>query len=351
MDNSKQLQKIDKILRKIGAHKAPTDTQVRIFSEKLGINYHYESVAKRPFHGASIGKVFVVALLVQMAHKNMLNLDQKIHEILDPKYLDMLFVVGGKDYSPEVTIRQLATHTSGIHDYFESKSSNNSSFIDQIISQPNHIWTPDELLEYTRSNLKALGRPGEKFFYSDTGYILLGKILEKVSGMTYADLLSQWIFTPLGMNESYLYGYPTSVATKPMAPLYVNNVDIKNTASLSCDWSGGGVVTTTDDLLLFQTALHEGKFGDLLAEQSGFPNKFRSGMHYGFGMMELHFNEFFFLLRNMPNMKGHIGITSTHMFYDEINDVHYIMNFGSDKRMVESFRTLIKIVQILTVKR
>lgn len=68
---------------------------------------------------------------------------------------------------------------------------------------------------------------------------------------------------------------------------------------------------------------------------------------YGFGLMELRFNEFFFLLRGMPKMKGHIGITATHMFYDDINDIHYIMNFGSDKRMVESFRALIKISQTL----
>ncbi len=346
----KQLLRINKLLQKIGTKNAPADTQVRIFSKKLGIDYRYESEFKRPFHGASIGKVFVAALLIRMAHEKKINLDQKIYEIIDRNYLDKLFVVQGKDYSTEVTIRQLATHTSGVNDYFESKSSNDSSFIDQIITQPDHFWTPDELLEYTRSYQKAIGRPGEKFFYSDTGYILLGKILEEVSGMAYADLLSQQIFSPLGMSDSYLHSYPSNNASEPIAPLYVNGVDISKMTSLSCDWSGGGVITTTNDLLLFQTALHQGTFGDIMAEQAGFPHKFRGGIHYGFGMMELHFNEFFFLLRNMPNMKGHIGITSTHMFYDEINDVHYIMNFGSDKRMTESFRTLIKLVQTLRIK-
>jgi D-alanyl-D-alanine carboxypeptidase len=350
MGYEKQLEKIDQILQKTASKNAAADTQVRIFSEKLGIDYRYESEGGRPFHGASIGKVFVAALLIQMAHEKKISLDQKIHEILDPKYLTELFVVDGKDYSNEVTIRQLATHTSGINDYFESKSSNDSSFIEQVVSEPNHFWTPDELLGYTRTYQKAVGRPDEKFFYSDTGYILLGKILEKISGKTYADLLSQQIFSRLGMSESYLYAYPTKNAPESMAPLYVNNVDVSKMTSLSCDWSGGGIVTTTDDLLLFQAALHEGRFGKLMGEQAGFPNKFRRGMHYGFGMMELHFNEFFFLLRGMPRLKGHIGITSTHMFYDNVNDVHYIMNFGSDKRMVESFKTLIKIVQTLKMK-
>ena len=350
MDYSKQLQKIDGMLRKVGPKGLPADTQVRIFSEKLGIDYRYESESVRPYHAASVGKVFVTALLLQFAREGKIGLDQKIVELLDAGVVDELFVVDGTDYSNDVTIRQLATHTSGINDYFESKSSNDSSFIDQVITDTEHIWMPDELLDYTRKYQKAVGAPGEKFFYSDTGYILLGKILEKVSGMSYGDLLTKAIFEPMGMNDSYLFNPTTLPPQKEIAPLYVKGVDVSNAKSLSCDWSGGGVITTTDDLLRFQTALHTGVFGNIQDVQDGYPNKFRRGMHYGFGMMELHFNEFFFLLRGLPHMTGHIGITSTHMFYDDVNDVHYIMNFGSDKRMVESFKTLIKIVQLLKIK-
>lgn len=350
MSYDKQIQKIDAILLKIGTKGTPADTQVRIYSKKLGIDYRYESEAPRPYHAASVGKVFVVILLIQLAHEGRLGLDQKITELLTVEDLEGLFVVEGKDYSSEVTVRQLATHTSGVNDYFESKSSNNSSFIDQVITDPEHSWTPDELLDYTRKYQKAIAVPGVKFFYSDTGYILLGKILQQVSGMSYSDLLSKRIFEPLGMKDSYLYGQSAGNNPQNIAPLYVKGVDISRMKSLSCDWSGGGVITATDDLLRFQTAIHSGTFGNLLAEQSGFPHKFRRGMHYGFGMMELHFNEFFFLLRGIPNMTGHIGITSSHMFYDDVNDVHYVFNFGSDKRMVESFKTLIKIVQILKTK-
>ena len=350
MGLNKQIQKIDALLRKTGSKGAPADTQVRIYSKKLGIDYHYESEAKRPYHAASVGKVFVVALLVQMADEGKLSLDQKISELLTAEDFEGLYVINGKDYSSEVTVRQLASHTSGINDYFESKSSNESSFIDQVITDSDHIWTPDELLDYTRRYQKAVAIPGTKFFYSDTGYIMLGKVLEKVSGLSYGDLLSKRIFEPLAMEGSYLYGQSVSHKLQAIAPLYVKGVDISSMKSLSCDWSGGGVITTTDDLLRFQVALHTGKFGNLVAEQAGFPNKFRRGIDYGFGMMQLHFSDFFFLLRGLPNMTGHIGITATHMFYDDVNDVHYILNFGSEKRMVESFKILIKIIQILKMK-
>lgn len=351
MAYDKQLQAIDAFLSKIGSKQLPADTQVRIYSKTLGIDYEYVSEVSRPFHGASIGKVFVAVLLIQMEREKKISLDQKIQEILGLKYLADLFVFDGNDYSSEVTVRQLATHTSGINDYFDSTSSKNSSFIDQVISQPDHYWTPDELVEYTRSKQSAVSRPGKGWFYSDTGYVLLGKILEKVSGMTYAELLSRKVFTPLKMNKSYLLGYPSKNTSDTIAPLFVKGVDVSKMTSLSCDWSGGGIVTTTSDLLLFQAALHQGKFGDIVGEQAGFQNKFRNGLHYGFGMMELHCDEFFFLLRNMPLLKGHIGITSTHMFYDDSNDVHFIMNFGSDRRMIESFKSLIRIVQTLKLKK
>lgn len=337
------------MLRKIGSGKVPADTQVRIYSEKLGIDYSYASESVRQYHAASIGKVFVAALLVQFTKERKLDLDKHISKFFELDQLSPLFTFEGYDYSGDVTIRQLAMHTSGVNDYFESKSTNSSSFIDQVISDPDHVWTPDELLEYTRAYQKAVARPGEKFFYSDTGYVLLGKILEKVGRISYADLLSQYIFEPLKMNDSYLTDY-TKNKPKSMAPLYVKGTDISTMKSLSCDWSGGGVVTTTDDLLRFQIALHSGRFGNILAEQAQFTHRFRRGMHYGFGMMELRFNEFFFLLRGLPNLIGHIGITSTHMFYDDVSDVHLILNFGSDKRMIDSFKTLIKIIQILKLK-
>ena len=76
-----------------------------------------------------------------------------------------------------------------------------------------------------------------------------------------------------------------------------------------------------------------------------FENKFRPGIFYGLGMMELRFEGFFFLFRGLPKPRGHIGVLSTHLFYDIENDLHIIMNFGSDKRMVESFKALVIVEQ------
>jgi D-alanyl-D-alanine carboxypeptidase len=72
-------------------------------------------------------------------------------------------------------------------------------------------------------------------------------------------------------------------------------------------------------------------------------HKFRPGIYYGQGMMEIRFKEFFFLLGRLPRIKGHIGILATHLFYDPSREAHIILNLGDNTRMVESFRALIQI--------
>jgi D-alanyl-D-alanine carboxypeptidase len=54
-------------------------------------------------------------------------------------------------------------------------------------------------------------------------------------------------------------------------------------------------------------------------------------------MMTIHFNEFFFLMRHFPRCTGHIGITATHLFYDPDHDLTFVLNFGSNTAMTESF--------------
>ncbi|MNR54975.1 hypothetical protein D3C85_1752620 [compost metagenome] len=66
-------------------------------------------------------------------------------------------------------------------------------------------------------------------------------------------------------------------------------------------------------------------------------------------MMELHFEEFFFLLRGLPRLQGHSGILGTQMFSHPESDTHIVMNFGSSKAVVKSFKAMIEVV--MTLKR
>lgn len=350
---------LNKYFQKLGARNPSRPMQIRVFSQKLGLDYTFPAdSAHQPYHIASIGKVFTAVVVQILAERGALSLQDPIARFLTPDTLRGLFVYQNQDHADQVTIEQLLGHTSGIADYFEGIANTiengkrrKKHFIDEVITNPDHFWTPQELVDYTRKYQSAVGKPGEKFNYSDTGYILLGLLVETITGKSFAQNLSDEIFTPLGMCDTYLmfHAKPASMPQKDIEKIWINNAEISTFKSLSCDWAGGGIISTTADLLLFDQALRTRRLirDETLQKMDQCGHRFRSGIHYGLGMMEIRFKEFFFLLGHLPRVKGHIGILSTHMFYDPINDAHIIMNFGDSKLMSNSFMALIEIENTL----
>jgi len=344
--------RFDKVFQKIVTKNPHKPLQIKVYSQKLGLDYNFPSDStNQPYHTASIGKVFTAVLVQMLAERGLLGVKDLIIRHLPPNTLERLFVYENTDYAGQVTLEHLLAHTSGIADYFEGNTTGRNSFLDEVLSNPQFRWTPQKLIDFTRERQKAVGVPGKVFNYSDTGYILLGLIIEKVTGKSFAKNLEDEIFQPLEMRDSYLmfYSEPENTPRKSIEKIWFNEVEVSGFESLSCDWSGGGIISTTADLLKFNQALRSGRLVQsiTLEAMDACNHKFRPGIYYGLGMMEIRFKEFFFLLGRLPKIKGHIGILSTHMFYDPYRDAHIIMNFGDNNRMVESFRTLIEIENTL----
>jgi len=343
---------LDGYYQKIQALQPTRPLQIRIQSQKLGLDYAFPVHSTNlPYHLASVGKMFTATLVQMLAEQGLLSLQGGIQPFFSADELAGLFVYQNTDYTHLVTIEQLLGHTSGIADYFEGGTTCGKSFLDDVLASPQTHWSPEKLINFTRQNQAAVGIPGKVFNYSDTGYILLGLIIEKVTGKTFADNLVERIFHPLGMADSYLmfYGEPDNKPKKPIQPIWFNGVEISGFESLSCDWAGGGIISTTTDLLKFNQALRSGRLiqSHTLESMDVCTHKFQPGIYYGLGLMEIRFKDFFFLLGRLPKTKGHIGVLATHLFYDPIQEAHIIMNFGDNTRMVESFKALIEIENIL----
>jgi D-alanyl-D-alanine carboxypeptidase len=348
---------LEKYFQKIQAKKSTKPLQIRVYSQKLGLDFHFPSgSAQEPYHVASIGKVFTAVLIQMLAERGLLSLQDCIQPYFSSEQLDNLFVYQGVNHASRVTIQHLLGHTSGVADYFEGIANTRDRerakrFIDEVLTQPEHYWTPQELIEYTRRYQSAVGLPGQVFNYSDTGYILLGLIIERFTGKSFAENLSSELFLPLDMRDSYLmfYSEPVNMPKKNIEKIWMNGVEVSRFKSLSCDWAGGGIISTTADLLAFDLALRNGRLiqTDRLDTMDHCPHRFQPGIYYGLGMMEIRFKEFFFLLGHLPRVRGHIGILSTHMFYDPPTDAHIMMNFGDNTRMVESFKALIEVENTL----
>lgn len=345
----------DIILREVDKNESVTGALVMLGMKESGIDRTFTAGTARgkpimpdqPFHIASIGKAFTAAIAGTLVDEGLLSLDDPISAYLPAEMLKGLFTVDGMDYSAEVTVSMLLNHTSGIADYFDGPVTGGTPLRELIMTEPNRFWTPEDLLDYSRSRQKPVAGPGEKFSYSDTGYILLGLLLEKASGKAFHELLHQKIFTPLSMDDSYLmfYSKPLNEAL-PIAEVWLEGQDISGFQSLSIDWTGGGIISTLHDLELFVKALSRGDIlkPETLSRLWTFDRKFMRGIHYGYGFMEYHFGEFFPTLSAYPLMRGHMGILGTQMFYDDESGTLFIASFGSADYSAGSVKTMIKIL-------
>lgn len=340
--------KIDTLLNK-QAKKLKT-LQFSMNLPKLNFSYEYSStIAQQKFHSASVGKLMTTVLIFKAIEERKLSLESKVDDYLDSSTLNHLCDYQDVDYRNHITIRHLLSHTSGINDYFEGKTIDGSIFIDEIIRQPDKFWRPMDLIRYTQENQKCVSKPGEKFLYSDTGFVLLGLMIEKVFDQAFHRVLDDHILTPCEMKNTGLCFYSDGFDPTELAPLFVGKTDVHTFVSLSCDFSGGGLWTATEDLQRFLRKLHN---FELIGENSmkamaTFDQKFRQGIMYGLGMMQLRFEQFFFLLKSLPRLQGHLGVTGVHAWFDPISHATYVMNVGSIQDMARSFQLLIQIVQMV----
>ncbi|GAA4065625.1 serine hydrolase domain-containing protein [Agromyces indicus] len=347
--------RLDRHLARVAARRgALAPPQVAVHAPGLGITYRSGELAL-PFHGASVGKLFTATLTMQAVEAGAFTTDTPVSRLLPGDELAGLFDADGStDAAGGATVHQLLAHTAGVADYFEGPVTSGRRMVELVHDEPDRFWTPRDLLDFSRERQRPVGRPGERFRYSDTGYVLLGRLLEESTASTFHDLLHERIFEPVGMIDSSLWlrSRPAreggSVRTR-IAPVRIGRRAVTEARSVSCDWAGGGVASTLDDLVAFSDALHHGRLiGEAHLRYLAEPrHRFRPGIRYGAGMMQVRFEGFSPFLRGLPRPVGHIGVLATHVFHDPVHDAEIVLNFGGTREMVPSFRTLIEIERAL----
>jgi len=347
MNKEKITSKLSALSIKAEAKNKQKPFQVLVHSDRHDLHFNYpESSESQIFHVASIGKLLTTVMTLRMVEAGKLELDDQLVKWLDPEQLEGIF----ESDLHEITILDCLSHRSGAVDFFEGKTKSGKQLTDMVFEAPNTLWRPEMLLDFTRKYLKPVGKRGEKFNYSDTGFLLVCMVLERIEQKPVRMIFEEELFKPLGMNDSQsmIYMYPKENAKVPL-DIWLGKHEVKDLKILSIDQADGGIVSTPDDLVTFNKALYSGKLinPEHLALMQQWQGKFRTGLHYGTGMMQVHFEEFFFMMKGFPRLTGHIGILSTHCFYDQDNDIHYILNFGSTENMTPSFVFLSNVVGLI----
>jgi D-alanyl-D-alanine carboxypeptidase len=190
-------------------------------------------------------KTFTATGVLQLADQGKVALDDPI-----AKYID------GVPQGDKITLRQLLRMQSGLYNYSESPAFQQAMFAD-----PRTPFSPQELLGFAFAEPNVFP-PGEGFLYCNTNYILLGLVVEKVSGKPLQDYVRDHILTPLGMSHT---SFPTTNAfPEPHAQGYtVQTADGKETTATDWDpswgWAAGAMISTLDDMHIWAPALATGR--------------------------------------------------------------------------------------------
>jgi D-alanyl-D-alanine carboxypeptidase len=192
-------------------------------------------------HIGSITKTFVATVVLQLAAEGRLSLDDSVQKWLPG-------VISGHGYDPaRITIRQLLQQTSGLRDYTD----------DPLFQTPQGLaraWQPQQLVDIA----VRLGPPVHGWLYANTNYILLGMIIQKVTGQTPAAEISSRILVPLGLHDTSFPLTSTQIPG-PHAQGYYGSLNVTSLVNPSSAWTAGAMISTAGDVARFYQALLTGR--------------------------------------------------------------------------------------------
>lgn len=210
-------------------------------SLELGVPLTPESV----FYMASVSKQFTAASVVLAAEQNYLSLDDDVR-----KYLPEV-----PDYGHPVTLRQMLHQTSGFRDFFDLVALSGGS--------PAEISSRDDILKLILRQKGLNNVPGAEWIYSNSNYFLLAEVVQRATRKSLAQFTAENIFHPLGMKQTLFFE-----DNKLVVPNRVAAYDPGKNGRFLVDWStgynlvgGGGLMSTVDDLLLWDRNFYTNKLG------------------------------------------------------------------------------------------
>ena len=303
----------------------------------------------QPYFIASTTKLFTTAIILKLSAESKLSLDDKINKYIDKSILTGLHIYKGKDYSEELTIKHLLSHTSGLPDYFQGKGPSGKSLENEITAAKDQSWTFDQAIERTKK-MKPLFIPGSKgkANYSDTNFQLLGKIIENITHKTYAENCNDFIIYPLGLTKTYLYQNSTDKTPKT---LYYKSKELNIPKAMTSFGADGGMVSTSSDMLIFIEAFFTGKIfpKEYINELQEWNNIFFP-MKSGIGIHLFKLPWIFNPTGAVPYFIGHSGLSGALAYYCPKENIYVVGTVNQVANPDISFRTMIKLTQQIMKK-
>jgi D-alanyl-D-alanine carboxypeptidase len=212
----------------------------------------------RRYFIASVTKLYVTAVVLQLRNEGLLALDDPFERYLPHALTRGLHVMDGVDRTSEITVRHLISNTSGVTDYFFGKGPDGRKASDALLRGQDQAWPLERIVERVRT-LRPRFRPGQpgKVHYSDTNFELLGRILENVTGKPIAAVFEERIVAELGLSDTYAF---SDLTDSTPAPLYYQDQPLHVPRYLASITAEGGLVSTAAEVMTFLKAFFGGRF-------------------------------------------------------------------------------------------
>ncbi len=282
-------------------------------------------------------KSMTVVLLMQLVEQGLISLEDPLSQWLPE-------LAAALPNSDQITIRQMAQHTAGLWDYADDLIGDGAS--DPVALEAAH--TPAEMVQFAADNGTPYFAPGAEgqWKYSNTGYVLLGMIIEQITGQAIGDLMQTRIFDPLGMESAvFIEGVPQPGEITTQGYYWLDDGERVNTTNWNASqgWAAGAAAMTAADLATYGQALAAGELfqnTDTLSEMLTFypPAQFSVLGPYGLGLIDF---------AGDGTMWGHGGQTLGFQSLWYVDPAHDIVVVGLTNSATYSANAFMNVYQIL----
>lgn len=290
--------------------------------------------ADTPWYIASIDKLFNAVITMRLVERGQVDLDAAIRTYLPDEMTTGLHRWGGVDHSDRITVRHLLSHTSGLADWLEDRPRGGQAMVDRILADGDRALTLEEMVRIAREELRPHFPPQDpassraRVRYSDTNFILIAAIIERVASRPLHEVLHDELFAPLGLRRTFLPGL--SEPADPVDQVAALSAGGRPLAIPKLLASFRGICSTVPDMLVLLGAIVR---GDVFAGPATFeamqrhwhrfglptdPAAWRAPswpIEYGLGLMRFRLPRVLTPFSPVPAVVGHSGSTGTWLFY------------------------------------
>ncbi|MFZ5986338.1 MAG: serine hydrolase domain-containing protein [Bacillota bacterium] len=295
------------------------------------------------YYIASINKLFISSIILKLIDEGRLSFNDALAKFVPSNLIKGLHVYNGRDYSKDITILHMLSHTSGLPCYLADKPENGISAIKELEAGIDQPWPTAKVIERIKT-MKPHFLPGEgkKAKYIDTNHQLLNLVIENVIGKPIKDVLNQ-LFFDLGMSHTYVCEDLNDISY--VFPYYKNE---KRDISKFITSTHNDIISNVHDQMLFIKAFFSGYFYPKeqlkLLEQW---KKIFFPFQYGIGIQKFYMPRFLSPFKAVPDMIGHCGSTGSVAFYVPDVDLYITGTTNQQTNPGAAFQTMIKIVHTL----